>query len=96
MTVREVLLLAGKLHHAVYKVWPGRFFVHRLLWLADLHLTEVKLRGGGGDWGSFWKNINMERIVEQTPEFIVDKSWWRWFVHKERWKRGKRLTAPFL
>ena len=30
-TDREVLSLAGKLHHAAYVVRPGRCFVHRLL-----------------------------------------------------------------
>ena len=29
-TVRELLVLAGKLHHAAYVIRPGRYFVRRL------------------------------------------------------------------
>ena len=35
-TVREVLVLAGKLHHAAYVIRPGRYFVQQLLQLSKL------------------------------------------------------------
>ena len=95
-TVREVLSLAGKLHHAAYVVRPGRYFVHRLLRLANLHLTGEELRGGGDAWGRLRKNAEAERTVALTREFMADVGWWRWFVHQERWKKGERLTAPFF
>ena len=50
-TVREVLVLAGKLHHAAYVVRPGRYFVRRLLQLNKLHLSGDERAGGGGAWG---------------------------------------------
>ena len=31
VTVPEVFVLAGKLHHAAYVIRPGRYFVQRLL-----------------------------------------------------------------
>ena len=37
--VREVLVIAGKLHHAAYVTRPGRYFVRRLLQLSKLHLN---------------------------------------------------------
>lgn len=43
-TVQEVLLLAGKLHYALYVNWPGQYFVHSLLHIANLHLTEEERR----------------------------------------------------
>ena len=95
-TVREALSIAGKLHHAAYVVRQGRYFVHRLLRLANLHLTGEELRGGGDAWGRLRRNAEAERIVKITPEFMADVGWWRWFVQQERWKRGERLTAPFF
>ena len=50
-TVREVLVLAGKLHHVSFVVRPGRYFVRRLLWLSKLHLDGVERAGGGGGGG---------------------------------------------
>ena len=50
-TVWKALLLAGKLHYAAYAVRPGRYFVRRRLWLANLHLTEEESRSGGDAWG---------------------------------------------
>ena len=63
-TVQEVLPLARKLHHAAYVVRPGRYFVHKLLRLANLHLTGEDSRGGGDAWG-------------QTPTFMADAERWR-------------------
>ena len=45
-TVREVLVLAGKLHHVAYMVRPGRYF-RRYLQLSKLHLNGLEKRGGG-------------------------------------------------
>ena len=46
-TVREVLVLAGKLHHASFVIRPGRYFVRRLLRLSNLHLSGTERAGGG-------------------------------------------------
>ena len=45
--VREVLVLAGKLHHAAYVIRPGRYFVRRLLQLSKLHLNGQARKGEG-------------------------------------------------
>ena len=44
-TVREVLVLAEKLHHAAYVMRTGRFFVWRFLQLSKLHLNGQGKRG---------------------------------------------------
>ena len=46
-TVREVLALTGKLHHAEYVIIPARYFVQRLLQLSRLHLNGQERRRGG-------------------------------------------------
>ena len=46
-TVRKVLVLAEKLHHAAYVIRPGRYFVRRLLQLSGLHLNGQERRGVG-------------------------------------------------
>ena len=48
VTVREVLVSAGKLHHAAYVITPGRYFVRRLLQLSKLHLYGQERRVGSG------------------------------------------------
>ena len=50
-TVREVLVLAGKLHHAAYVIRRGTYFVHLLLQLSGLHLNGQEKRGRGSAWG---------------------------------------------
>ena len=44
---KQSLSLAGKLHHAEYVVRPGRYFVRRLLRLANPHLTGESREGEG-------------------------------------------------
>ena len=44
-TVREVLVLSRKLHHASFVVRPGRYLVRRLL-LSNLHLSGAEQTGG--------------------------------------------------
>ena len=46
-TVREVLVLAGKLHRASFVIRPGRYVVRRLLQLFYLHLNGAERAGGG-------------------------------------------------
>ena len=46
-TVREVLVLAGKLHHVAYVIRPGRYFVQRLFQLSKIHLNQHYKRRGG-------------------------------------------------
>ena len=50
-TVKEVLLLTEKLHHAFFVIRPGRYFVRRLLQLSNLHLVAAEQVGGGGGVG---------------------------------------------
>lgn len=45
-TGRKVLSLARKLHDAAYIIRQGRYFVHSLLRLANLHVNREKLREG--------------------------------------------------
>ena len=50
-TVREVLVLAGKLHHASFVIRPGRYFGRRFLQLSNLHLDGAERAGGWGGGG---------------------------------------------
>lgn len=72
--VREVLMLAGKLHHASYVVRPGRYFFYRLLLLSVLYLGE-ELAVGGGAWGRTRKKAEAERALMLTPELMADVVW---------------------
>jgi len=69
-TVREVLVLAGKLHHAAFVIRPGRYFVHRLLQLAGLHLNGMERAGGGDAWGRHRRKAHARKVVQLT--------WQRW------------------
>jgi len=60
--VREVLSLAGKLHHAAYVAQRGRYFLYSVLRLANLYITGDELRGGGEAWC---------RLREKS-EFVTD------------------------
>ena len=95
-TGREVLYLAGKLYHAAYVVQPGRYFVHRLLRLANLHLTGEEPRVGGDTWGRLRRKAETARRLELTPVFVADVGWWRLIVNQERPEAGERLTATFF
>ena len=44
-TVREVLVLVGKLHNASFVLRPGRYIVRRLLRLSNLHLSGAEQAG---------------------------------------------------
>lgn len=46
-TVKEFLVLSGKLHYSALVVRPGRYFVRRLLQLCRLHLNENEVRRRG-------------------------------------------------
>ena len=51
-TVRDILVLAGKLHHVSYVIRPGRPFVRWLLQLSKLRLNgEEKVERGGRGGG---------------------------------------------
>ena len=62
-TVREVLSLAGKLHHTAYVIRPGRYFVHKLLRLANLHLSGEEMRGVGDAW------VRLRKVAEAERQF---------------------------
>lgn len=47
-TVKEVLLLAGQLHHASFVIRHKRYFVRRLLQLYNMRLKRAELARGGG------------------------------------------------
>ena len=95
-TVREVLVLAGKLHHVAYVIRPGRYFVRRLLQLSKLHLNGQEKRGGGGAWGKDRKKAEARRVVYLTEEFMADVEWWRWCLTEGLAGRGEELAAPFF
>ena len=42
-TARDVLVLLGIRYHAAFVIWPGRYFVGRLLQLRGLHLNEGEI-----------------------------------------------------
>ena len=46
--MRDVLVLAGKIHHTAFVVRAGWFFVRRLLKLNKLHLNGDERAGGEG------------------------------------------------
>lgn len=48
----DILVLAGKLHHAAYVAGPGRYFVQRLLQLSTAASQVGRRRGGGGGHGA--------------------------------------------
>ena len=51
-TVKEVLVLAGKLHHASFVLRPGRYLGRRLRQLSNLQGNVAEqARGGGGRAG---------------------------------------------
>lgn len=69
--MKEVLLLVGKLHHVVYVVRPGQYFVRRLLPLSELHLNGEKVATGGSAWGQT-KKAEAEQVVGLTMEVLAD------------------------
>lgn len=49
------------LHHAVFVIRPGRYFVRWPLRLSGLHLNEGELAGGGGAWRRTRREVDAER-----------------------------------
>ena len=92
-TVREVLVLAGKLHHAAFVIRPGRYFVHRLLQLAGLHLNGMERAGGGDAWGRHRRKAHARKVVQLTWEFMAEVGWWRWYLGEGAGEVGSRITA---
>ena len=92
-TVREVLVLAGKLHHVAYVIRPGRYFVRRFLQLSKLHMKGQEKRRGGG--GRERKKAGAERVLYLT-EFMADVEWWRWCMTEGLDGRGEDLAVPFF
>ena len=88
-TVREVLVLAGKLRHVAYVIRPGPYFVRGLLKLIKLHLNGQENRGGGGGWGRDRKKAEAGRALYLTEEFMADVEWWRWCMTEVLVGRGK-------
>lgn len=64
--VKEGLVLAVKLHHAVYMVWRVWYFVCQLLYLSRVHLDGEGLSGRSGVWGSMRKKAEAEWVVGLT------------------------------
>ena len=94
-TVREVLVLEGKLHHASFVIRPGRYFVRRLLQISNLYLSEAE-RAAGGAWGRYRKRTEARRGLRLPREFMADVRWWGWFLGRGRGYGGERITAPFF
>ena len=59
-TVKEVLVLAGKLHHASFVIRSGRYSVRRLLQLINLHLNEAERAGGVGRGAGTGSRVKQE------------------------------------
>ena len=93
-TVKEVLVLAGKLHHAAFVIRPGRYFVRRLLQLAGLHLNGVERAGGGDAWGRQRKKAQASKRLALSREFMADVGWWRWYLGEEGNEVGGEITSP--
>ena len=70
-TVREVLVLTGKLHHAAYVIRPGRNFVRWLLQLSRLHQNGQERRGGA--WRRGRNKAEAGRVLRPTKG-----SWKTW------------------
>lgn len=76
VTMREVPVLARKLHHPTYMVRPGRCFVRRLLQLGGRRLNGEKLARGGSVKGRIKKKAETERVIRLTLEVIADVAYW--------------------
>ena len=74
-TVREALVLAGKLRHASFVIQPGRYLICRLLQLFNLHLDGVERAGGVGACGRFRKQKEAGRGLRLSREFLADVGW---------------------
>lgn len=65
--------MAGKLHHVVQVVRPERYFVHRLLQLANPHLTVEKLEWGWGNMGQISNERGGREKIRIKAEIY---GWW--------------------
>ena len=82
-TVKEVLVLAGKLHHASFVIRPGRYFVRRLLQLSNLHLDGGERAGGGG------RGAGTENRQKRDESYGCRvNSWQTWGGGDGFWRRG--------
>lgn len=84
--VQDVFSFDVELHHGAHVVQPGRYSVHRLLQLVNIHQTMEELRGCGNPRGRIGNIIEVDRMVKFTAEFRVDVGWWRWLIHRNIWK----------
>ena len=84
-TVREVLVLAGKLNHVVYVIRPGWYFVRRLLQLSTLHFDRQEKRGREGGTERGRKKAEAGRVLYLAQEFMADVKWWRW-CERRAWR----------
>lgn len=76
-----------------YVVRPERYFVNRLLWLANLHLSGEGSRGGGNSWGRLRKEAEAEKKLGLTLEFMADMGSSRWFVKREPGEMEEKGTV---
>ena len=95
-TVREVLVLAGKLHHVAYVIRPARSFIRRLLQLRKLPLDGLETREKEGAWGRSRKKAEATKVLRSTEEFMEDVGWWRLCLKEGMAGEGERLAAPFF
>lgn len=78
-TVKEVLPLAGELHHVSIVVLLGRYFICRYLQLSNRHLSRTEWARGCRAWGRYGKQEGETRFSQLSREFMADMAWWRWF-----------------
>ena len=69
-TVKEVIMLARKLHLAAYVVRPERYSVRRLLELIELRLNGRGWAGGGGTWGITEMNTELNTDLDSHRSLL--------------------------
>lgn len=93
-TLKEVLVLAGKLHRATKDVIPpGRYFVRWLLQLSGLHLNGEELVSGGDAWGKAGRKAEAEWATGLTQEFMPNVAWWTWYCKEEAGKAKENFDT---
>lgn len=86
-TVREVLMLAGKLHDEAHGLGPGWYFERWLLQPSKLHVNG-QYKGEGGAWRGGKKRVEARRVLDLTEMFMRDMEWWRWCLKEGLSGRG--------
>lgn len=79
-TVKEVFVLAWKLHHMLFVITPGQYFMCRLVQLVGRHPSRTERAEGGGICGKRRKTAHAGNVPRLWKYFIANVAWWRWHV----------------